>query len=94
MTSIYYERTNGMHDFYLSNDGKDYYLFSQAMKRSVDIFYRGRINLDKALCHGIGKRDHAVHHTMDKLKTYIRYIEMQHDIIILNRTYKKSKRAA
>lgn len=94
MTTIYYERNNGKHDFYLNNGGNDFYLFSQPMKRSVDHFYRGGINLDKALCHGIGKKDHAVHHTMDKLKIYIRYIEMQHDIIILKKTYRKSKRAA
>lgn len=94
MTSIYYERTNGMHDFYLSNDGNDYYLFSQTVRRSVDFFYRGGVEIDKALCHGIGKRDLAIHHTMDKLIVYIKYIEVEYDIIVLRETKKKARRAA
>lgn len=94
MVKIYCTKDKGKHNFYLLHNKEKYYLFSQAPKRSVESFYKNGIHLDKALNHGIGKRDYAIHHTMDKLRIYIRYIETEYDIVILDTTRRKSRRVA
>lgn len=94
MTKIYCKRTAGNHDFYVVVGKNEYYLFSQAFKRSVEKFYGHGVTIDKAINHGIGKRDHAIHHTMDKLKMNIRYLEIYNNIIILKRTMKRNAVAA
>lgn len=94
MVKIYCKKETDRHDFFMATDKEEYYLFSQSVKKSVDSFYKRGVLLDKALNHGIGRKDHAVHHTMDKLRKYIKYVEAQHDIVVLRQTDKKSKCAA
>lgn len=89
MTKIYCQERNGMHEFYMTFDRDDYYLFSQKYRVGVDNFYRGGVQLDKGIKHGIGKTDCAIHRTMDKLKRQIRYIEQEYDLAILDRTRMK-----
>ena len=87
-------RQNGyMHDFFVITDGVRYYLFTQKFRRGVDEFYRMAMPLGKAIKHGCGKGDRAIHRTMDKLRIYIKYIEKENDIIILEETRRKKKAA-
>ena len=86
MTKIYCKERKNMHDFYISVDRNDYYLFSQKYKTGVDNYYKGGVQLDKGIRHGIGRTDCAIHRTMDKLKKQIRYIEQEYNLIILNQT--------
>lgn len=94
MAKVYCITKDERHDFYLSADGSEYYLFSQNRWKSVDCFYRDGVHLEKAINHGIGRSDWAIHHTMDKLMTYIPYIEKECGIIVLRKTIKKQRKAA
>ena len=92
MTIVFCRRTEKNHDFYVRTDGNDFYLFSQKRRKSVGEFYEKGVILDKAINHGIGRPDWAIHHTMDKLVPYIRYIESEYKISILKKT--KNRKAA
>ena len=92
MTTIYCRSNSNKHDFYLNFEGYTYYLFSQPFRYGVDEFFKNGVKLDKAINHGIGRSDFAIHHTMDKLKAYIKYIETEYEVIILKQT--KRKKAA
>lgn len=94
MAKVYCIAKDKRHDFYLSSDGSEYYLFSQNKWKSVDCFYRDGVHLEKAINHGIGRSDWAIHHTMDKLMTYIPYIEKECGITVLRKTIKKQRKAA
>ena len=74
MAKVYCTAKDDTHEFYLNANGCDYYLFSQNRRKSVDSFYRHGVYLEKAINHGIGRSDWAIHHTMDKLMNYIPYI--------------------
>lgn len=69
-------------------------MFDQSFRRGVDDFFRNGVIIDKALNHGIGRWDYAIHQTMDKLKMYIKYIESQNDITVLKNTSKKMRAVA
>lgn len=86
MTMIYCQERNGMHEFYMTLDRNEYYLFSQKYRVGVDKFYRKGVQLDKGIKHGIGRTDYAIHQTMDKVKRHIRYIEKEYNLIILDKT--------
>ena len=87
MTKIYCkEEKRGQHEFYIVVDKDEYYLFSQNYRAGVDSYYRGGVQLNKGICHGMGKTDCAIHRTMDKLKKQIRYIEQEYDLAILKQT--------
>ena len=91
MTKIYCkEEKRGQHEFYIVVDKNEYYLLSQSYRVGVDKYYRGGVQLNKAICHGMGKTDCAIHRTMDKLMKQIRYIEQEYDLAILNQTKLKA----
>ena len=90
MTTVYYKKTNANHDFFMSVDGKEYYLFTQQQRKGVGDFYKGRVPLDRAINHGIGRKDYAIHRTMDKIMMQIRYVEKENDIKVLRKTRRKA----
>ena len=92
MTTVYYKNNNEDHVFYLKNEGTEYYLFTQKRRKGVGEFYRGNVALDRAICHGIGRRDTAIHKTMDKIVMQIRYIEKENDIKVLKKHKRKQRR--
>lgn len=78
----------GMHAFYLMIEDKKYYLFMQKYKRSnKDVFKRGvfldEFNKLKKHC------SYCVRHTIAKLPTYIRYLENEYGIKIMEATKRK-----
>lgn len=93
MVKIVCRKNNYMHDFFVVTGGVYYYLFTQKFRRGVDEFYHYDLPLGKAISHGCGKGDRAIHRTMDKLRMYIKYIEKENDIIILKETRKKKSAA-
>ena len=90
MEKIFCKERNGMHEFYLILGREEFYMFSQKYKFGVDRYYRNGVLLNKGIRHGIGKSDRAIHHTIDKVKRYIRYIEDEYGFIILDQTKIKS----
>ena len=86
------ERTNnGMHDFYLKQNGEEYYLFTQKYRKGVDAFFRNGVSLEKAQNRKKAKRDTAILRTMDKIPMYIRHAEKRNNIIALNKTGEKAR---
>lgn len=87
MIMIDCERTgNGMHDFYMEQNGIQYYLFTQKFRKGVDSFFRNGVTLEKAQNRKKAKGDTAILRTMDKLMMYIRYVEKETGITALRKT--------
>ena len=93
MSSMVFVKTTGkgMHSFYLTDGGCEYYLFSQDYRKSVKEFYSSPISLDRALDFSFGFNS-AIRRTMEKLRVYIPYIEKEYGISVLRKT-KKAKRS-
>ncbi len=93
MTNIIYCRTvaKGIQSFYVTVEGRDYYLFSQNFRKSNKEFYRNGVIVDRALNHSLS-RSTSVRKTMTKLVPYIRYIEQEYDLEILRKTIKNNEK--
>lgn len=92
--TIYCKATDrGIHTFYLRSEGCDYYLFRQNYRRGVDEYFKGGVILERAIDFGKSRQNEAIQRTMQKLPSYIKYIEKEYEIQILNKTIKKNARA-
>lgn len=92
-TTIFCKVTGkGVHTFYLSANGSEYYLFSQNYRRGVNAYYRNGVSLDAAMDFGKSHHDTALEKTMQKLPTYVKYIEKEYGIAVLSQTVKKNNR--
>ena len=89
MTKIYYKESCGKHSFYMKHEGKEYFLHTQPKRKGVGDFYRGGVPLDRAINHGVGRRDRALHLTMDRLTRYIKYAEEAYDIAVLRKSERR-----
>lgn len=91
-TMIYCEPTDrGVHSFFMSNNGREYYLFSQAYRKGVDEYYGKGVLFCDAMKYSKAHNDSAIIRTMSKIPMYVRYIEQEYGIEILDRTKKKSR---
>jgi len=79
--------------FYISVGGKRYYLFSQDFRKSNKRFFSRGVELDTI---GTYKNVHStsVRKTLDKLPIYIKYIEKEYGVEILESTRKKTEKRA
>lgn len=78
----------GEQSFYLMTQETKYFLFAQAFRRSnKDVFEQGisLFELRKLKKHC----SYSVRHTAEKLPVYIRYIEQEYDILIMETTKRK-----
>lgn len=78
----------GEQSFYLMTQGTKYFLFAQAFRRSnKDVFEQGisLFEFRKLKKHC----SYSVRHTAEKLPAYIRYIEQEYDILIMETTKRK-----
>lgn len=83
-TKIICKPSKGLHTFYLVTEQGRYFLFNQNYRRSVQEYYGQGVPLTLALDHSKCHRDYAVRETMDKLPMYIKYIEKEYGISVLN----------
>ncbi len=92
-TIIYCEPTQrGIHSFYLLSDGKEYYLFSQNYRKGVHEYFSRGVYLRDAMNYSRTHNDSALIRTMSKLPIYIKYIEKEFGIEVLNQTKKRNRR--
>lgn len=77
----------GEQAFYVTVDGKEYYLFRQNYKVSNKLFFQNGVSID-CINNYNGVHSMAVRHTLDKLPSYLRYVEKEYDIAIYSRTNK------
>ena len=82
----------GIQSFYLEcNDGK-FFLFSQNYRKGVKEYYGPTgIALKVALDVSRSKGDTAVIRTMRKLIPYIKYVEKEYDIVVLDKTASRQR---
>lgn len=79
----------GQHDFILNLNGENYYMFSQNYHTGVNKYFKNGVSLNNAMDRKKAKNDHCIIKTMDKFQTYIKYLEKEYDIKILNKTLNK-----
>ncbi len=92
--TIYCEPTSkGVHSFYLIASGTEYYLFSQDYRKGVHEYFGKGVRIDKATDFSKSRRDAAIMRTMTKIPMYIRYVEKEYGVEILERTKRKNRRS-
>ena len=91
-TMIYCRPTaQGIHSFYIISEGEEFFLFSQNYRKGVHSYFSKGVRLDEAYDYSKTNRDSAVIKTMNKLPMYIKYIEREYGITILNQTKKRNQ---
>lgn len=89
-TMIYCTKKNNQNNFYMNYEGEDYYLFTQAYHKSANEFYKNGVSLDKAWDYKKSRKNPVLIKTMDKLKPYIKYVEREFSISVLECTRKRN----
>jgi hypothetical protein len=82
--------STGVHTFYLSTQNDSYYLFSHNYRRGVNKYFADGVILDRAIDFSRANGDSAIIRTMQKIPTYIKYIEREYDIEVLRKTAQKN----
>lgn len=85
------EVEKGTLSFYVVAEGKEFYLFQQPFKKSVKDYFGGGVLINEA--NYASARGEAVKKTLDKLPSYLKYIEKEYDVAVFEKTRKaKSKK--
>ena len=79
----------GGHSFYINHDGVDYLLFNQRYHTGVNRTFKNGIDLTNSLNPKTAKGDTAVLKTISKMKPYIKFIEKEYQVKILDTSIKK-----
>lgn len=91
-TMIYCEASDrGTHSFFMICEGREYFLFSQDYRKGVQAFYHKGLRLDESLDFSKAHKDTAIERTMSKIPMYIRYIEKEYGIEVLEQTKKRNR---
>ena len=77
--------------FYLEVDGNRYFLFNQRYRSGIERYFAKGVSLSNVLANKTNG-DVCVKKVVSKLPTYIRYIEKEFDIAVLDQTIKKQRR--
>lgn len=87
-------RSNQTLDFFLVDNRKEYYLFTQKRYRVVEEYFKNGVTLDEAIRHGKVKNNCRLHKVKSKLPVYIKYLESESGMAFLDQTKRRSERAA
>ena len=82
----------GVHTFYLKAKGQTYLLFRQTYHMGVGNYFGNGVSVSEAIDHAKARHDQALLKTMTKMPAYIRYIEKEYGIEILEQTKKRNDR--
>lgn len=90
--TIYCEPTSkGVHSFFLITAEEKYFLFSQDYRQGVHDYYKKGVLLEEATNFSKSHRDNAIRRTMTKIPMYIKYIEKEYGVEILEQTKKRNR---
>ncbi len=90
-TTIYCKPTaKGIHSFYLMVGTEEFFLFSQAYRKGVEEYYGRGVRIDESMKYSRAHNDSAITRTMDKIPMYVKYIEKEYAIEVLEQTKKRS----
>ena len=79
----------GVHSFYLMVGREEYYLFSQPYRKGVAEYYGRGVNIDQAMKISKAHNDSAITRTRKKIPMYVKYVEKEFDIHVLEKTKKR-----
>ena len=82
----------GVLSFFLYQDNRRYFLFSQNYRKSVYAYFKHGVSVDESLSFKKTHGDSALIHTMDKLPAYIKYIEKEYQIPVYKKTKTKNSK--
>lgn len=82
------ELSRGTLSFYAMVNGREYFLFQQEFKKTVYDYFMNGVNVSVTNDYS-SAHSHTVRKTLDKLPSYLHYIEKEYDIEI----YEKTKQA-
>ena len=92
-TVIQCEKTRlGDHAFYIMHNRTKYLLFVQKYYQDVNNVFSNGIDLNKAINPKTAKGAAPVSKTIDKMKLYIKYIEKEYQVKILDASINKGVR--
>ena len=80
----------GTQSFFVKVGEKEYFLFQQDFRKSNKEFFHNGVGIH-AIGNYSGVHSTAVRKTLDKLPSYIRYIEKEYEIAIYEKTKKKQQ---
>jgi len=90
-TTIYCKPTaKGVHSFYLIVGTEEFFLFSQAYRKGVEGYYGRGVRINESMKYSRAHNDSAITRTMDKIPMYVKYIEKEYAIEVLEQTKKRS----
>ena len=90
--TIYCATTSkGIQSFYITANGETHFLFSQNFRRGVKDYFERGVRIDEAINFARAKGNNAVMHTMEKLPSYIRYVEREYGMEVLRKTARKNQ---
>lgn len=81
----------GKQSFYVTVDRERYFLFTQAYRVSNKEFFQNGVSIFEINNYS-GVHSTAVRKTLDKLPSYIRYIEKEYGVAIYEKTKKAQQR--
>lgn len=76
-------------DFYLQQDGESYYLFNQRYRSDLHNWFKNGVSLTQALKSVKRGIPTTVAKVSEKLPMYIKYIEKEYDISVLDQSRRK-----
>ena len=79
------ELNRGTLSFYAMVNGKEYFLFQQEFKKTVFDYFMNGVNVSVTNDYSVA-HSHTVRKTLDKLPSYLRYIEKEYDIEVYEKT--------
>ena len=88
---IYCEKNQGTHSFFMLFGRQKYYLFCQNYRKGVQEYYSKGVSLNESINFSRSHNDSAVIRTMSKLPMYIKYIEKEFGIEVLEQTKKRNR---
>ena len=79
----------GIHSFYLLSGKEKYFLFNQTYRKGVDEYFSKGVLFNDAINYSKAHNDSAIKRTMGKIPMYVRYLEKEYGLMVLNKTKKK-----
>lgn len=90
--TIYCATTSkGIQSFYITANGERHFLFSQNFRRGVKEYFERGVRIDEAMNFKRANGNSAIIHTMEKLPSYIRYVEREYGMQVLRSTARKNQ---
>ena len=90
-TTVYCKPTSkGVHSFYLLIGSEEFFLFSQAYRKGVEEYYGRCVHFDESMNYSKAHNDSAVIRTMKKIPMYVKYVEKEYAIEVLEQTKKRN----